>query len=471
MNGTIKKGFVWSAIERFSTQGIQLLLTIIIARLVLPEDYGLIAMLTVFLSISFVFIDGGFSYALIHKQDRTDKDYSTVFIFNVVLSLIIYLFFFFTSDLIADFYKETRLTDIIKVSFLSLIINSAAVVQRTRFTIALDFKKLAKISIFSVVFSGIVGIFLAYKGLGVWALVAQSLFSSFIDTFLLWITGRFVDRLLFSIESFKDLFKYGSRILGTMLMDNVYTNLYNLFIGKVYNSTALGFYNRSYTLAQFPSRNIYNVCNRVMFPILCKVSDDEGKSIQTFLGYIGILSFIIFPLMSLLAVLSRPFMGVVLSYRWVGAAPYLSVLCVAYMFYPIMASFFEYINSLGYSNLALKAEIWKKICGVSFILLLFKCGVLVLCFATILNNLCDMFIMFYFIRKVSSLKLKDIFYTLFPNLLLTIAMSSIVFFIVCIFKNVYLQFFAGGITGVLSYLLLAYYTRNSFFLTLLNLKK
>lgn len=397
----IIKGAKWSMIERLASQGVQFVLSIIIARLVLPSEYGLIAMLTVFLAVAQVFIDSGFSYSLLQKQKRTNRDFSTVFIFNVLLSIIIYFIFFCFAKVIADFYNESRLVDIIRVSFLVLIINSFSIVQRTKFQIDLNFKVQAYISLLSIIISGTIAVILAYMNYGVWALVAQSLLGALISSIGFWILGNWKVSLIFSKESFNELFSFGAKILGTMLMDTIYVNLYNLCIGKAYSSKDLGFYNRAFTLSQFPSRNLYNILNRVLFPVLCEQQNDERQQTDTFKKYIQLVSFIVFPLMIFLSFFSYAIIEIVLSEKWTPCAIYLSILSLAYMFYPIMASLFELVNSRGFSNLALKAEFIKKFFGVSIIVITIPMGIVPLCVGALITNLLDMATMIYFSRKVT----------------------------------------------------------------------
>lgn len=235
------KAIIWSAVERFSSQGIQFVLGIIIARLVAPSCYGLVAMLTIFISIGQSLIDSGFANALIHKNDCTEKDYSTVFYFNLVVSAVLYLLFFICSPLIADFYGQPELVVITRYSTFGFILNSLAIVQRAQFTKRMDFKRQSKATVSAVIVSGLVGVTMAYCGYGVWALVFQGLINSLVNTISLWMMSSWRPSLVFSKESFKELYAFGSRLLFTGLLSTVYINLYTLVIGKFFSSTQLGF--------------------------------------------------------------------------------------------------------------------------------------------------------------------------------------------------------------------------------------
>ena len=344
------KGVMWSAVERFSVQGIQFVLTIIIARLVLPSDYGLIAMLSIFLAIAQVFVDSGFSNALIQKKDRTETDFSTVFYFNIIISVVFYLFLYFSAPYIASFYKEPDLSSVTRWIGLNIIIAGFSIVQRAKLTINVDFKRQAKASLSAVLISGIMGILLAYKGWGVWALVTQTLSNSLLNTLLLWIFAKWIPKWVFSRESFNTLFSFGSKLLLSGLLHTVYINLYSLVIGRRYTSIDVGFYNRAYQFASFPSINIVGIINRVIFPIQCEIQDDNERLKKSFLKYLRISCFIIFPLMIIVAVLSKPLILLLLTEKWLPAAELLPILCFAYMWYPVMVVNNQILNVKGRSD-------------------------------------------------------------------------------------------------------------------------
>ena len=323
------RGVLWSAVERFSVQGIQFVLSIIIARLVAPSEYGLIAMLGIFLAIAQTFIESGFSNALIQKKDRTEIDFSTVFYFNIVVSLVVYLILFLSAPYIALFYKEPLLDIITKWVGLNIIISALSIVQRAKLTIQLNFKTQAKASLIAVIVSGICGITMAYYGYGVWALVCQSLLNNLLNTLLLWVFARWMPAFIFSWQSFKGLFSFGSKLLLSGLLHTIYLNLYTLVIGRKYSATDVGYYNRSYSLAQYPSVNIVGVITRAIYPIQCEMQHDEERLSSSFIQYLRMSCYIIFPLMVGLAVLSKPMVLVLLTDKWVSMSELLSILCIA----------------------------------------------------------------------------------------------------------------------------------------------
>lgn len=243
-------GVLWSCVERFSVQGIQFVIMVII---LLPSDYGMIGMLAIFIAIAQTLIDSGFSNALIQKKDRSEIDYSTVFYFNIVVGIILYFILFFSSPLIARFYNTPELTGLTRVLALNLFINSLAVVQRAILSIKIDFKTQAKASFSAAIISGIVGIVMAYTGFGVWSLAVQTVLNAFVNTVLLWIFSKWIPLKVFSFESFKKLFAFGSKLLASGLLDTIYRNIYTIVIGKKFASTDLGYFTRADQFAQFPS--------------------------------------------------------------------------------------------------------------------------------------------------------------------------------------------------------------------------
>ena len=246
-------GVLWSCVERFSVQGIQFVIMVIMARILLPSDYGMIGMLAIFIAIAQTLIDSGFSNALIQKKDRSEIDYSTVFYFNIAVGIVLYFILFFSSPLIARFYNTPELTGLTRVLALNLFINSLAVVQRAILSIKIDFKTQAKASFSAAIISGIVGIVMAYTGFGVWSLAVQTVLNAFVNTVLLWIFSKWIPLKVFSFESFKKLFTFGSKLLASGLLDTIYRNIYTIVIGKKFASTDLGYFTRADQFAQFPS--------------------------------------------------------------------------------------------------------------------------------------------------------------------------------------------------------------------------
>lgn len=420
------KGVIWSAVERFSTQGVQFVFSILLARLLTPNDYGMIAMLTIFLAICQTFIDSGFANAVIRKIDRNEKDMATMFFFNIGMSLVCYAIIYFAAPFIASFYKMDELTLILRVLALRLIIQSFATIQATNLTIRIDFKKQAKISLSAAILSGIVGIGFAYKGYGVWALVIQSLFSSTFSSILYWVVVRWHPQCFFNKESFKSLFSYGSKLLISGLLDTIYNNLYPLVIGKFYTPAQLGAFAKADHFSQFPSQNVMRILHRVSFPVLSTLQNDPQRMRSYFLKFINYSALIIFPLMLGLLALSKPMTLLFLTERWSEMIPLLQILCVAMMWYPVHAINLNVLQVLGRSDLFLKLEIIKKILGLTTLLITLPISITAMCVGQIVNSILCLFINTYYSRKFINAGIVEQMKFLFPTLLNSATMAAII---------------------------------------------
>lgn len=462
---------LWSAIERFSVQGIQFVLTMLIARVLLPSDFGLIAMLAIFMAIAQTFIDSGFANALIQKKDRSEEDYSTVFYFNGAISVVLYLLLYIASPYIASFYNETQLDLITKVVGLSLIINALGIVQRARLTIALDFKRQAYASLSAVIVSGILGVWMAYKGYGVWALVIQSLLNNLLNVLLLWIFAKWCPRLCFSYSSFKTLFSFGSKLLLSSLLHTLYTNLYGLVIGKKFLAIELGYYNRAFTFAQFPSVNLANILMRAIYPIQCRIQDDTKQMRSFFLKYLRLSCYCIFPVMIGLCVLSEPLVRLILTDKWLSVVPLMQILCIAYMWDPVMKINTSVLQAKGYSDYFLYAEIIKKIVALIILFISIPYGVKIMCAGLILYAFADMIIISFYSKKLISVSFFEQMKTLLPIILLSFSMGALTYLLSLLFENAIIKLLLGSIAGVLYYLLISYLFKFEEFNILLSLLK
>lgn len=344
------KGVIWSSIDRFSSQGIQFVFSILIARLLLPSDYGAVAMLNIFLAISQTFIDSGFSTALIRKLNRTETDFSTVFYFNIIVGFFFYVILWIASPYIAKFYELPLLEDITKVVALRFVFYSFSAIHSTKLSIAIDFRTRAKISVSVTLFTGIIGLWMAYMGYGVWALVIQSVFSSLLYTILLWIFVRWIPQLIFSWKSFKEMFSFGSKLLASALLDTVYGNVYTLVIGKFFSPTTLGLYARAGSFTQFPSSNLTGILQGVTFPVLSSIQNETERLANVYKRFLRMSAFIIFPLMIGLAAVANPLVRILLTDKWDGVIYLLQILCFSMMWYPIHAINLNLLQVKGRSD-------------------------------------------------------------------------------------------------------------------------
>lgn len=446
-------GVLWSAIERFSVQGVQFLMGIIIARLLSPSDYGLVAMLAIFMAVAQTFVDSGFANALIQKANRSQVDYSTVFYFNIAIAVVLYLVLYLSAPFISDFYHQEQLTVLSRWLGLNIIISAFSIVQRAKLTIQIDFKTQTKASLLAVCLSGAMGLAGAYWGMGVWALVLQSVANNLLSTLLLCLYARWRPSPIFSWLSFRELFSFGSKLLASGLLHTIYVNLYSLVIGRFYNAADVGYYNRAYSLAQFPSINISTTITRVVYPLQCRIQDDKPKLEESFAYYLRLSCFIVFPLMIMLCALARPLVMVILTEKWVAAAPLLSILCVAYMWYPILVINNNILNVKGRSDYFLKSEIIKKSISLAILAITIPFGVEVLCWGLLAYNLIDFTIIVFFSRKVISTSHLRQIKAIMPVLLLSSSMGVAMYLCMGLVDANAVKIAVGWAVGVVYFLL------------------
>lgn len=453
------KGFFWSGIDRLSSQGIQFVFSLLIARLLMPSDYGVVAMLGIFIAISQVFIDSGFATALVQKVDRTETDCSTVFYFNIVASVIAYIALWIASPWIAGFYNTPLLEPVTKVVALNLIFGAFSGVQNAKMTIALDFKTGAKISVAVTVLTGIVGLLLAYNGWGVWALVFQSLFSVILRTVLLWCLVRWRPRWVFSWKSFKRMFSFGSRLMASSLLDIVYNNVYVLVIGKRFSSSTLGYYSQAESLVVLPSSGITNVLQRVTFPVLCSIQNEAERMASIYRRFLSMAAFIVFPLMIGLSAVADPFIRLVLTDKWAGTIYLLQILCFSLMWYPIHAINLNILQVKGHSDYFLKLEIIKKAFGACVLCVTIPMGLVAMCYGRVFSSVLMLAVNTYYTRKLLGYgffsQLRDLLHILIHALV----MGVLVWGVIQIVPGNGLKLLVGISVGVAYYLLGAWLMR------------
>lgn len=349
----------WNAFEKIAVQGISFVLNIILARLLTPHDYGTIGMLIIFLTFSNVFVDSGFSRALIQRQNRTEEDFSTSLIFNVVVSCLLYLILFVASPAIANFYDTPELVSLQRVFFLVIILNSLTVVQSAKLQINVDFKSIALINAAATILSGGIAIYAAYRGAGAWALVIQALIKAAVSAVCFWAVGRWIPKTGFSKESFKRLFGFGSKLLATGLMSTTITNINNLIIGKIYNPASLGFYTRAQQFPELTVGTLGSVLNNATFPLMATLQDKSDELMSAFRRLIRLSALVSFPAMVGLAVLSDDIIMVILGEKWMPAANLLFWLSLSYVFVPFSALNLNLLNAVGRSDLFMKIDFSK----------------------------------------------------------------------------------------------------------------
>lgn len=455
--GTLKdktvKGIFWNSVDRFSTQGIQFVFGLVIARLLLPADYGVVAMLGIFLAVSSVFIDSGFGTALVQKADRTEVDFATVFYFNNVVALLAYGILWLASPYIAAFYNLPILESITKVVGLTLIFNALSGIPNAKMSISIDFKSRAQISLITSVVIGAIGVWMAYAGYGVWALVTQSVVSAGLRTVLLWAYVRWVPLLVFSWQSFRRLFSFGSKLLASALLDTLYCNIYPLVIGKFFSAADLGVYSRAHGLAQYPSSNLTGVLQGVTFPVLSCIQNDEERLADAYKRLLRTSVFIVFPLMVGLAAVADPLIRIVLTDRWEGAIYLLQILCFALMWYPVHAINLNLLQVKGRSDYFLKLEIIKKIMGVCILCVTIPLGLVAMCYGSICSSVLALAINTYYTQKLIGYGFAAQMREMLHILLHALIMGALVWGVVQLMPTLWLKLVGGIATGMAYYLL------------------
>ncbi len=440
---SLTKGVVWSIVDKFVIVIFQLLFEIVLARLLLPSDYGVVAMVTVFIAIAQVFVDGGFMNALIQKQNRTEEDYSTVFYFNIIIAVIIYLMLFFMAPSIAIFYQVSVLNDVIKIIGINLILNAITIVYRTRLSVALNFKKQAVISVLSVIISGVTGIVMAYKGFGVWALVWQSVLFYGINAVLLMISSHWFPKFCFSMESFKALFGFGSKLLTAGILQNIYTNLYSLLIGKVFSSANLGLYVKANQFTMYPSSVATNMLQRVLYPYLSSYQDDNPKLVLLNKQYYMSVAMLYFPLFIGLAVLAKPFVLLLLSDKWIELVPLVRILAIAFLIFPFININMYIFQIKGLSSRFLWIEILTKITGFAILFWTLRYNVTIMCFGILFNHLIQWLISSYYSDKVLGIRIFTQIRDLIPIMMVSIVIAAIVYLLIGTVEQQFLKLLFG----------------------------
>ena len=407
----------WSGIERLSIQAVQFLLGIVLARILSPNEYGVFAILAIFISISRVFIDSGFSKALIQKKNRNTEDISTVFLFNVAISVLCYLILWFAAPFIADFYEIASLTLLLRILAISLIINALYTVSSTLFTIDLDFKTIAKINFIATILSGIMAIYLAYMGYGVWALVFQTLFRSIITAILTRIWSKWKPVLRFSITSFKQMFSYGSKLLVSSLLNTSFSQINSILIGKYIGSKDLGFFTRGIQFSDFLFGIINTSINSVLLPGLSPVQDQRKELMKYVKHILRITALVSAPLFLCLAVMAEPIIKVLLTDKWLRAVPIMQIFCFARFITLISGINVNLLYVLGKTDLVLKQEYLKIIVRILLLVIALPHGIFYIALAELLSTLIHVFINTYSPGKIMNYGAIKQFIDLLPILL------------------------------------------------------
>lgn len=413
--------------ERGGTQGIQFIVQIILARLLSPEEYGIIAIVMVFILLANVFVESGFNTALIQKKDVDEVDFSSVLYLSLGVATILYGLIFITAPFIASFYDQPILVKVLRVLSIALFIGAYNSIQNAFVARNMLFKKLFASSLGAVTISGIVGVIAAYSGLGVWALVLQQLTSQLAVAVILWFTVRWRPHLTFSITRVKSLFSYGSKLLASGLLDTLYRNLRTLIIGRMYTPSMLGYYNRGEQFPQLIVSNINGSIQSVMLPALSAHQDDRKRVKEMMRRAIVSSSFLIFPMMVGMAVVAEPLVKIALTEKWLPAIPFLQIACFNFALWPIHTANLQAINAMGRSDIFLRLEIIKKAIGLIVLGVSLPFGVYAIALGGVFSSLIGTFINAYPNKELLNYSYKEQWLDIMPSLVISLIMGGIVY--------------------------------------------
>ena len=427
MSSKATSGLLWTFLERFGAQCVTLIVSIILARLLDPVVFGTVAIVTVFMEILNVFIDSGLGNALIQKKDADDIDFSSVFYFNIFMCIALYLVLFFLAPLISRFYGISELTDIIRVMGLSLIVSGVRNIQRAFVSRKLQFKRFFFATIGGTLGAAALGIWMAYRGFGVWALVAQGLFNNVVGTVILWLTVKWRPKRVFSFTRFRGLFSFGWKLLVSDLINTVYNNLRQLIIGKMYTTQSLAMYNRGYMIPNVFVININSAIDSVLFPVMSSAQDDVNVVRAMTRRSIRISSYIMWPVMMGIAACSTPLVSILLTDKWLPCVPFLIIFCISYAFLPLQTANLNAIKALGRSEIYLKLEIIKKIVGFAILAATMWFGPLVMAASNLLFAVINYLINAFPNRKLLNYSYGQQIMDAAPPMLLSAFMFGIVY--------------------------------------------
>lgn len=452
-------GVVWSSLQRFGTMGINFISNIVLARLLTPDDYGCIGMLMIFIVLSNTFLDGGFGSALIQKKRPTSEDYSTIFYWNIFLSIVLYGILYICSPLIANFYDIPLLSKVLRVQGVVLILNAFGIIQANQLRKQLKFKSIAKVSLTASLVSVIVAITMAYMGWGVWSLVAQQIMMPLVSTFLYWIYSTWRPLWVFSRSSFKELFGFGSFILLSNLLNNFCNNLNGLLIGKFFNASSMGYFTQAKKLEDVFSSSLEAVILQVTYPVLVEVKDNFDRLRNALRQFNSLLLYVVAPLMLLLNLLATPVITMILGKQWLPAVPYLEILAFQGIAYSLQGVNTNAIVSIGRSDTFFRATIIKRVVQICLLLLgMYYGGIMGLLWGT---TFFSFFAAFYngmlvhkYIGYTYSRQIKD----LLPSIGLNIVSYSLAYILLsCVKEEHFLYYCLVVVVYMGSYVLLSFW--------------
>lgn len=457
----------WSFVESIGARGVQFVIGIVLARLLLPEQFGLIGMLAIFMAVAQAFVTSGFGAALIQKRHPTLIDTCSVFYFNIVVGLIAAGLLCLVAPWIAAFFRETMLTSLTRALSLTIVINSFGAIHNAMIIKQINFKTLTKVSLIGSLLSGAVGITMALRGFGVWSLAVQQIASSLFGTVLLWVFSTWRPALVFSLKSLQGMFGFGSRILVSGLLDQIFNNIYLVVIGRLFSATELGFYTRANSLQELPSQTLGHMVGRVTFPVFSSMQDDRDRLKSGMNKALTTMALVNFPMMIGLAVVAQPLVVLLLTEKWVECVPYLQLLCVVGLLYPVHLINLNLLQALGRSDLFLRLEIIKKGLIVVNIAVMWRWGISAMISGMIVVSMINFYLNGYYTGRFINYPVFEQARDLVSYLLAAVMMGAVVHAAHLLpFPNLWSMFLVQVLTGVIAYCSLCRILRLSAFMEL-----
>lgn len=466
-------GMFWTFLRQASLQLFAIIQGVILARLLSPSDYGLLAMPTLFMAISSCFIDSGFATALVRKQNKTDIDYSTVFVTTVFVTAFFSLLLCFCSPFIADFYDEPALVKIICANSVLLFLNSFLSIQNTRLTIKMDFKTQNVFRVITNITIGVTSIICAFCGMGLWSLIWPNFIMPFLNGYLYYRHDHWFPGFKFSWKIWREFFSFGSKLLLTNLIRTIFDNIYPLVIGKKFSAESLGYYSKAQSYATLPSYTLQTIVGPVAFPVMCSIANDETRLQEAYQRLVSLTCYLVFPIIIGFAVLSKPFIIVLLTSKWEPAIIYLQVLCFAYMWNPFNILSLDLLQIKGRTDLFLKLEVLKKGMSILILFLSIPFGLLIMCYGQVVCAYISVLVNVYYVKQSFSIGIRRQIMYILPSLFYAISMGIIVYLIVLLIDSYILKLLIGILVGVIYYWCISKVTSSSEleYLTMLLRKK
>lgn len=445
-------GFLWRLAERTGVQGIGFIISLLLARLLTPNDYGTVALVTIFITILNVFIDAGLPIALVQKKDADDLDFSSVFFFNMFMCISLYILMFFCAPFIAKFYKNLELVPLIRVISITLIISGIKGVQFAYVSKNMIFKKFFFSTLGGTIFSGALGIFLAYKGYGSWAIVFQQLSNNVIDTAILWLSVKWRPKMKFSFNRLKGLFSYGWKLLISGLIDTLYNQLRQLIIGKVYSSSDLAYYNKARNFPNMIVTNVNTSIDSVLLPSMSSAQNSKESVKAMTRRAMKTSTYVMAPLLMGLAACGKSIITILITDKWLPSYPFMVIFCITYTFYPVHTANLNAIKSLGRSDVFLKLEIIKKIVGITAILITFRISIMAMACSLLVTSVLNQIINSWPNKKLMNYSYLEQLKDILPGIGLAAFMGVCVYCINLLHLNMWLTLIIQVPLGAVIYI-------------------